>query len=60
MKDLETYIRKNINMKKSNIYYNETFCNLVFDYLGSKGDFTQKDIDFLISNGYSETDFIYV
>ncbi|MBP3928735.1 MAG: hypothetical protein J6D47_04065 [Peptostreptococcaceae bacterium] len=58
MKGLETYIRKNIDMDKSNIYYNESFCNLVLDYLGSKGEFTQQDIKFLVNNGYSEADFI--
>ena len=58
MKDLEAYIRKNINMKESDMYYNESFCSLVLDYLGSKGEFTDKDIKFLINNGYSEADFI--
>lgn len=58
MKNLETHIRKNIDMEKSNIYYNESFCNLVLDYLGSVGEFTQQDIKFLVNNGYSETDFI--
>lgn len=60
MKNLEAYIRKNINRKESDIYYNESFCNLVFDYLGSKGEFTDKDIKFLINNGYSEADFINI
>ena len=58
MKNLETHIGKNIDMEKSNIYYNESFCNLVLDYLGSVGEFTQQDIKFLVNNGYSETDFI--
>ena len=58
MKNLETHIRKNVDMEKSNIYYNESFCNLVLDYLGSVGEFTQQDIKFLVNNGYSETDFI--
>ena len=60
MKNLEAYIRKNIKRKESDMYYNESFCNLVLDYLGSKGEFTDKDIKFLINNGYSEADFINI
>ena len=60
MKNLEAYIRKNIKRKESDMYYNESFCNLVLDYLDSKGEFTDKDIKFLINNGYSEADFINI
>lgn len=39
------YINNNINMEKDDDFYNESFCNLVLDYLGSKGEFSKDDVE---------------
>lgn len=59
MKSLREYIKNNIDMDESDIYYNESFCNIVFDYLGSKGEFSSEDILYLKENNYSPEDFYY-
>lgn len=59
---LEKYINDNINMSKNDIYYNESFCNITLDYIGSYvggiEDLKQIDIDYLKNNGYEPNDFI--
>lgn len=56
--NLEQYINDNINLKKDDIYYNEAFCNMTFDYVGICDGLTKKDIEFLNNNGYSKLDFM--
>lgn len=54
---MDEYINNNINMGKDDDFYNESFCNLVLDYLGSKGEFSKEDEIFLNENGYDVEDF---
>lgn len=58
---LEKYINENITKNKDSIFYNEEFCNLVLNYIGSYvggiEDFKQIDIQFLEDNGYDPIDF---
>lgn len=58
MVNLKTYIEYNITEKPDSPYYNENFCNLVLDYFGSKGEFSEKDILYLHYIGHHEDDFI--
>lgn len=55
---LEKYINKNIEEDESSIYYNESFCNLVLEYLGSYEIFSKEDEIYLNNKGYSKDDFI--
>ena len=57
-KSLKDYIESNISVEKSSDYYNESFCNLVFDYIGSMGELTKEDIKYLNKNEYDVSDFI--
>lgn len=57
MSRLEEYMNKNNNTNKDSIYYNESFCNLTIDYLGSYEFFTVEDVEYLKLNGYVEEDF---
>ena len=58
---LEKHINENITKNKDSIFYNEEFCNLVLNYIGSYvggiEDFKQIDIQFLEDNGYDPIDF---
>lgn len=56
--NLKKYINENIGEEKSHKYYNERFCNLVLDYLGSYENFIDIDKQYLKENGYDESDFI--
>lgn len=58
MKSLELYIQKNIDTPESSPYYNECFCNITLDYLGSRGEFSKEDIEYLNIRGYQVEDFI--
>lgn len=55
--NLRNYMRENNTTSKDNIFYNETFCNIVYDYLSSC-DFTEEDREYLKENEYSEEDFL--
>lgn len=58
---LEKYINENITENKDSAFYNEEFCNLILDYIGSYvgsiEDFKQIDIQYLKDNGYEPADF---
>ena len=56
--NLENYIKNNISYKKGDEFYNESFCSLVLDYLGSYEDFSEEDKEYLLKNGYEESDFL--
>ena len=49
-----------IEINKDNVYYNESFCHVVYDYLGSKGieNLTEDDLLVLKENDYDIGDFI--
>lgn len=53
--NLRRYINGNIS--DSPQFYNESFCNLVFDYIGITGGLTNEDIEFLKENDYTAEDF---
>ena len=55
--NLRVYMQYNNKLDKDNIYYNETFCNVVLDYLGSCEP-TKEDCMFLNENDYSIEDFL--
>lgn len=58
MENLKSFVEGNINYEKDHMFYNESFCNLVFDYLGSMGcEITKQDEEYLKVNGYSIEDF---
>lgn len=58
MENLKSFIEENIDYEKDHMFYNESFCNLVFDYLGSMGyEITKQDEEYLRANGYSVEDF---
>ena len=55
---LEDYINNNIELKQGEKFFNESFCNLVFDYLSMKGyEITKTDKKYLEKNGYIIEDF---
>lgn len=58
MINLENYINDNVGMKEDDTYYNESFCNLVFEYVGMMGTFSEEDKNYLVSKGYTELDFV--
>lgn len=51
---LEAYIRDNI--EENDKFYNESFCNLIMDYMSMR-DLREQDLYFLEKNGYSLADF---
>ena len=55
MQTLEKYINDNID--KNDKFYNESFCNIVYDYIGSYG-LTLNDVYFLHKNNYDMYDFL--
>lgn len=57
MESLRKYINCNLTKGKEDPYYNESFCNITGDYLGSKGEFSEDDVLFLKENEYSPSDF---
>lgn len=58
MESLRSFIEENIDYEKEHIFYNESFCNLTFDYLGSMGyEITKEDEKYLKECGYSVGDF---
>lgn len=57
MQSLEIYINHNLSETKESKYHNESFCLLVLDYYGSKGEFSKEDVEFLSKNDYSVEDF---
>ncbi|ENY8911933.1 TPA: hypothetical protein KRE72_002944 [Clostridioides difficile] len=59
MISLREYIDNEIGkMDKDDIYYNESFCNIVDDYLSSVIIIKDDDIIFLKENEYSLEDFL--
>jgi hypothetical protein len=52
-------LRDYVNSKISDSaqFYNESFCSLVFDYIGITGGLTNEDITFLKENDYTAEDF---
>lgn len=56
--NLKSFMERNNDTNKSSEYYGESFCNIVFDYLGSYGGFSKEDLFFLRENGYSEGEFL--
>lgn len=59
MNSLREHIKNNIDIDEDDIYYNESFCNITQDYLGSKGEFSMDDILYLKENEYRPEDFYY-
>lgn len=57
--NLRQYMELENKVNKNNDSYNETFCNIVFDYLGCMGEFSKDDEKFLNDNDYVIEDFIY-
>ena len=60
---MEYTLRNQINqitVDKNSPYYNESLCNVIFDYMGSVHyeDFTKDDLKILEENGYELSDFI--
>lgn len=55
--NLRTHVQTRIHKSKDDPYYNESFCNLVIEYLGGNGEFSEDDVAFLNENEYSVTDF---
>lgn len=53
---LKKYIEENVDKNKEDKYYNESFCNLVLDYIGSF-ELTKEDVEFLKLNNYDVEDF---
>lgn len=54
---LKRYMKENMIFKSEHDYYNESFCNIVLDYI-SCYELTLNDIKFLNLNKYSMYDFI--
>lgn len=58
LKGLKQYIEDNIGYDKDHQFYNESFCNLTFDYLGMTGyEITTQDKEYLEENGYTVENF---
>jgi len=55
---LKDYIEKNSHVIETSPYYSETFCNLTLDYYGQMGEFSESDMEYLNSLGYSQADFM--
>lgn len=57
--DLESYVNENIDKDEDDKFYNESFCNIVFDYVSMMGEFNHNDKVYLESKGYDYTDFYH-
>lgn len=56
--NLKQYMEVENKKSVDDDFYNETFANVVYDYLGSMGEFSENDIKFLNDNDYDTEDFI--
>jgi hypothetical protein len=55
---LREYVENDITKTKDDPYYDENFIWAIQEYFGSKGEFTENDIQFIHDNGLSEDDFV--
>lgn len=55
---LKGYIEKNIDKEINDIFYNESFCNLVLEYLSLVNEFSSDDVNYLTLNGYNLEEFM--
>lgn len=56
--NLKEYMELENKEDKRSPLYNETFYNIVLNYLGCMGEFLEEDIKFINDNDYTIEDFI--
>ena len=53
---LKEYVENNVKTNKDSHYYDENFCWACQSYYGSKGEFSEADIEYMRLNGISPRD----
>ena len=56
--NLKQYMKLENKRDVNDDFYSESFANIVYDYLGSMGEFSEDDVKFLNDSGYDAEDFM--